>query len=199
MVCFTIRVIYPLHHSVSVNRQNDRYLNHLVKHYSNTSVYDCISGKNFVLNDADFPEFSQAIEYSIANPNGWCYKRLQEKSREFDKDHPNELETYLRITVGENNGESPGIPYVMEIWPPSHYSPVHNHGSANAIIRILHGSINVSLYPYLGANVEPFGVINFKKDDITWLSNSLNQVHKLTNINKETMLHNFMKDDNEEK
>lgn len=150
-------------------------------------LFDCVSGKNFILDGPDFPEFSQAIERSIADPNGWCYKRLAEKSREFDKDKPNLLETYLRITIGENNGESPGIPYVMEIWPPQHYSPIHNHGGANAIIRVLHGKINVSLYPYLGT-VEPFALADFVKDDVTWLSPTLNQVHKLLNQGTSTCI-----------
>jgi hypothetical protein len=99
------------------------------------------------------------------------------------------LETYLRITLGENNGESPGIPYVMEIWPPNHYSPVHSHGGAHAIVRILHGSINVSLYPYLSSDknsVAPFGNADFYKDDITWISPTLNQTHKLENKNRKT-------------
>ncbi len=151
-------------------------------------LFDCVSGRQFVLDAPDFPEFSKAIERSIADPNGWCAKRLKEKSREFDKEHPNEKETYLRITIGENNGESPGIPYVMEIWPPQHYSPVHNHGGANAIIRVLHGEINVSLYPYLSAFVEPFATANFKKDDITWLSPNLNQIHKLENKKTDTCI-----------
>ena len=146
-------------------------------------LFDCVSGKKFVLDSPDFPEFSQAIEYSIADPNGWCNKRLLEKSREFGEQ--NLQETYLRITIGENNGESPGIPYVMEIWPPQHYSPIHNHGGANAIIRVLHGQINVSLYPYLDS-VEPFAKADFVKDDITWLSPTLNQVHKLTNLGTST-------------
>ncbi len=149
-------------------------------------LFNCVSGRRFVLDDPDFPDFSKAIEQSIADPNGWCYKKLKDKSREFDKDHPNEKETYLRITIGENNGESPGIPYVMEIWPPGHFSPVHNHGGANAIIRVLHGEINVSLYPYLSAFTEPFGTADFKKDDITWLSPNLNQIHKLENKKTET-------------
>jgi hypothetical protein len=148
-------------------------------------LYDCIGGKRFVLNDSDFPEFSQAIEYSIVNPNGWCYKKLQEKSTEFNKDKPNIDETYLRITLGQNNGESPGIPYVMEIWPIGHYSPIHNHAGAEAIIRVLYGEINVSLFPFLCSDLDKnikFGEANFKQGDITWISPTLNQIHQLRNI-----------------
>jgi len=148
-------------------------------------LYDCIAGNKFVLNTHDFPDFMKAIEYSIATPGKWCYECLKKKANEFDKDKPNDKETYLRITLGQNNGESPGIPYVMEIWPVGHYSPIHNHGDSSAIIRVLNGSINVSLFPYLSSDsVTPFAIANFKKDDITWISPTLNQVHQLKNLEK---------------
>lgn len=146
-------------------------------------LYNCISGPNFTLNTPDFPDFSDAIEYSIKTPGLWCNTRLKQKATEFEKD-PQPLETYLRITLGQNNGDSPGIPYVMEIWPIGHYSPIHNHSNANAIIRVLHGKINVSLYPFLcdsSETVEPFATKEFVKDDITWISPNLNQIHKLKN------------------
>ena len=147
-------------------------------------LYDCISGKKFALDDADFPELSKAIEYSIATPGLWCHEKLIAKSREFNPNVPNIKETYLRVTLGENNGESPGIPYVMEIWPPAHYSPVHSHAGASAVIRVLHGEIHVKLFPFLCAErdgVEPFSRADFKQDEITWISPTLNQTHQLVN------------------
>jgi hypothetical protein len=148
-------------------------------------LFNCIAGKNFRLDTPDFPDFSQAIEYSIRTPGMWCYNKLQEKSREFNPDKPDMLETYLRITLGENNGESPGIPYVLEIWPVGHYSPIHSHANASAVIRVLNGEINVSLYPFLCAEktgVEPFGSATFQKDEIAWITPTLNQTHKLRNL-----------------
>ena len=148
-------------------------------------LYNCISGENFVLDSPDFPHFSDAIEYSINTPGCWCYQKLREKATEFNPTKPNLNETYLRITLGQNNGESPGIPYVMEIWPVGHYSPVHNHSSANAIIRVFHGSINVSLYPFLCDSmdgIQPFGNADFNEGDITWISANYNQVHQLKNL-----------------
>jgi hypothetical protein len=146
----------------------------------NQQLFNCISGKNFVLDDDYFPDFSKAIQYSIVTEGCWCNKKLQEKSTEFNPDKPNLYETYLRITLGRNSGESPGIPYVMEIWPSNHYSPIHSHADSNAVIRVLHGSINVTLFPFLGA-IEPFGNSDFEKDDITWLSPDINQIHQLRN------------------
>jgi len=157
-----------------------KYLPHSFLTPINQQMYNCISGKNFVLDDDYFPDFSKAIQYSIVTEDCWCYKKLQEKSTEFNPDKPNLYETYLRITLGRNSGESPGIPYVMEIWPSNHYSPIHSHADSNAVIRVLHGSINVTLFPFLGAT-EPFGNADFDKDDITWLSPELNQIHQLKN------------------
>jgi len=158
-------------------------------------LHDCISGKHFVLDNKDFPDFSKAIEYSISTPGLWCYEKLKEKSKEFNKVKPNILETYLRITLNQNNGESPGIPYVMEIWPVGHFSPVHNHGGSHAVIRVLHGKINVKLFAFLcdekdDDGIDPFSEKQFVKNDITWISPTLNQVHQLTNLetNKETCI-----------
>lgn len=155
-------------------------------------LYDCISGKRFILDDEEFPEFSQAIEHSIKTPGCWCNRRLLEKATEFSSD-PKPLETYLRITLGENNGESPGVPYVMEIWPIGHYSPIHSHADANAVIRVLHGKIHVQLFPFLCDDkngIKEFAAVDFQKDDITWISPTLNQVHRLTNLStsKETCI-----------
>jgi len=156
-------------------------------------LYNCITGPNFKLDDDSFPDFSKAIEYSIITEGMWCNKRLKEKSYEFNKDKPNPYETYLRITLGENNGESPGVPYVMEIWPIGHYSPIHNHAGSNAIVRVLHGSINVKLFRFLCNDSDKdavFGVADFNKEDITWISPTLNQTHQLTNLgsNKDTCI-----------
>lgn len=145
-------------------------------------LYESISGKNFVLNDKDFPDFSKAIEHSIATEGCWCNTRLKEKEYDFSKNKPNILETYLRITMNTNSGESPGCEFVIEIWAPGHYSPIHSHANSHAIIRVLNGSINVSLYPFLNNNIEQFAVANFKKNDIMWISPDLNQIHKLKNL-----------------
>ena len=140
-------------------------------------MFDCVAGCR--LDTDDFPEFSRAVAASIAG--GWCRKRLAEKADEFSKTDPNPAETYLRITLGENTGESPGVPYVLEIWPAGHFSPTHSHANAEAIIKVLHGDIEVQLYPYLGPSAAPFAITEFTAGDVMWISPTLNQVHRLTN------------------
>ena len=66
--------------------------------------------------------------FSINTPECKLYETLQTKS-------------YLRITIGPSARQSPGIPYVLEIWPAGSQSPVHNHGSTYAIVKVLYGTI----------------------------------------------------------
>ena len=143
-------------------------------------MYYNVAGKKFVLDAPDFPQFSAAIKQSIADPNGWCYKKLIEKSSEFGE--TNIRETYLRITLGIDQGESPGVPFVVEIWPTGHFSPVHNHAHANGIVKVLHGAITVHLFRSLSTmNNAPMATYRFVKDQITWISPHLNQMHQLEN------------------
>jgi hypothetical protein len=144
-------------------------------------LYDNVAGARFILDTPDFPDFSAAIKASILDKQGWCAKVLEEKANEFGQYNP-EM-TYLRITLGTNQGESPGIPFVMEIWPSGNYSPIHNHGGSDAVIRVLHGEINVSLYPFLAPEQQTaFAAKTFVKEDVTWISPRLNQVHQLRNL-----------------
>jgi hypothetical protein len=145
-------------------------------------LYSNVAGDLFELNTPDFPNFVDAIAKSIRDPQGWCYKKLKEKESEFGPAEP--LATYLRITLGVNQGESPGIPYVMEIWPSHHYSPIHNHAGANAIIKVLHGDVTVQLFDMLSiTHKKPFEEVTISKGDVTWITPNLNQTHKLHNQN----------------
>ncbi|CAF1341140.1 unnamed protein product [Adineta steineri] len=137
---------------------------------------------NFKLNTDDFSDLTDVIERSINNPKGWCYKKLKEKAERFGKSNPKA--TYLRLTVGERKGDAPGHNYVIEVWPPGHYSPIHNHSNAYAIIRVLFGEILVRLYPALTLNVNQYKPIEqiCKEGRVTWMSPNLNQTHQLKHL-----------------
>ncbi|KAI9147201.1 RmlC-like cupin domain-containing protein [Paramyrothecium foliicola] len=140
-------------------------------------LYGNVAGTKIVLADDDFPDFAEAIQYSCSTPGRWGYEKLAEKAGEFTSD-PNG--TYLRITLGYNLGDSPGIPYVLEIWPSMHYSPIHDHGDACAVIKVLHGSINCTWYTSLTKPIE-IGRASLRKGNVTWIGDNNYQIHKLHN------------------
>lgn len=146
-------------------------------------LYGTVAGRAIQLDTPDFPDFSAAIDYSIMTPGCWCYETLASKATEFGG-KPNPAETYLRITIGPNQGDSPGSPYVLEIWPGGHYSPIHDHGDAAAIIKVLHGTIWVELYPELSpAVLDYYAEAVFEAGEVTFLSPQFYQIHKLINKN----------------
>lgn len=151
---------------------------------------------DFQLNTPDFPDFEQAIEYSIRTKGCVGYEILKEKltHNEFGDGNTEYKEIYLRITLGQSQGESPGIPYVMEIWPVGCASPIHHHGYTHAIIKVLRGDIDVDIYRMLPMpkekNPKSLKTVTFHKDDVTYLMPEANQFHLLKNNlnNKETCI-----------
>ncbi|VDB87461.1 unnamed protein product [Peniophora sp. CBMAI 1063] len=146
-------------------------------------LYANVAGANIMLDTADFPDFSQAIERSVNSEGLLCQKLLQKKSGEFGED--NYKTTYLRITLGADLGNSPGPPYVLEIWPAMHASPIHNHGDSHAVIKVLHGKIKAYYFTSLH-DAHPIGPpANLEKGDITWIDPENYQVHQLSNENRD--------------
>ena len=65
---------------------------------------------------------------------------------------------------------------MLEIWPAGHFSPIHSHANAEAIIKVLHGGyssapLSLPLKPLQWSNL--LGVV--------WISPNLNQIHQLMN------------------
>ncbi len=136
-------------------------------------LYNHVAGPGINLSPADFPEFAQAIQYSIVTPGGVCNTKLQEKDPIFG---------YLRVTLDPNLGDSPGQPYVLEIWPAGNGSPIHNHGHACAVIKVLHGQIQVAWYGALSPEItEPWGSMIAHAGQVTFLTPNYYQIHRLSN------------------
>lgn len=127
------------------------------------------------------PRLSDAINYSINTEGKILYEKLREKSKDGGM-------SYLRVTLGTHRGFSPGIPYVLEIWPAGSESPIHNHGNAYAVIKVLHGAIKVTVYNKTW-NAEDtqqeLSSFTAKQGDVTWISPNWFQTHKLTNESKQ--------------
>merc|ERR1712200_141703 len=84
---------------------------------------------------------SAAIKYSIDTKGARLNKILKTKP-------------YLRITMGKALGQSPGIPYVLEIWPQGSRSPIHNHGAVCAVIKVLYGTIQSGIFNKVTSSVK---------------------------------------------
>ena len=124
------------------------------------------------------PKLTDAIKYSINTEGKILYNKLKEKG---------DME-YLRVTVGHDRGASPGVPYVLEIWPKDSHSPIHNHGNAYAVIKVLYGEINITVYNKTwkdASTQEELKSFVAKKGDVTWLSPNWYQTHKLSNLSSE--------------
>lgn len=141
-------------------------------------LYANVSGVGVNLHPADFPEFAQAIQYSIVTPGALCNKKLQEKDPIFG---------YLRVTIDTNQGDSPGQPYVLEIWPAGSRSPIHDHGEACAVIKVLSGQIQVSWFAALSPDIsQPWGSAIMHAGGITFLTPDYYQIHQLHNPSPKT-------------
>lgn len=127
------------------------------------------------------PRLSDAINYSINTEGKILYEKLKEKSKDGGM-------SYLRVTLGTHRGFSPGIPYVLEIWPAGCESPIHNHGNAYAVIKVLHGAIKVTIYNKTWNSEDTqqeLSSFTAKQGDVTWISPNWFQTHKLTNESKQ--------------
>ncbi|EFJ51443.1 hypothetical protein VOLCADRAFT_103476 [Volvox carteri f. nagariensis] len=153
-------------------------------------LYRNVTGSGIALDD----ELVNAIRYSIVTPGKTLYEILSKKDKEFG---------YLRITLGNELGDGPGIPYVVEIWPGNSKSPIHNHGNVCAVIRVLHGSISVQVHNELAEDLAddnanssssssssareilPLTEVELVKGDVTWMDANWYQCHQLKNKAKD--------------
>ena len=137
------------------------------------ALYANVAGPAVTLRPADFTDFPEAINHSINTKGCLCFEELASKPKEFG---------YLRITMDPNMGDSPGSPFVLEIWPAGHGSPIHDHGDACAVIKVLDGTIRVKWFPGLSPDIEtPYGQVDLTEGDVTFLTPRAYQIHQLFN------------------
>ena len=143
--------------------------------------------KHIFLSHTEF----QAIEHSINTIGCKLKDKLDEKIKKAGFGRPEN--TYIRIPLGQNYGQQPGQPFVLEIWPKGHSSPIHNHGNAVAIIKLLYGELDVDLHnPLANKNnpddPKPVKSIHLTSGDITWMTPLYYQTHRLKNTGQCTAI-----------
>ena len=78
-------------------------------------LFGNVAGQQILLNDENFPNFSDAIQRSCLTPGLWAYNKLQSKIGKFSEDIKG---TYLRITLGSklvSATSSSGLGYCLTI------------------------------------------------------------------------------------
>lgn len=134
-------------------------------------LYVNISSSNMKLDWAPTDQkykFSDAIRYSFETEGKILHSKLQHKKMK-----------YIRVTVGPSRATSPGIPYVLELWPRNEGSPVHCHGDSYGVIKVLHGGLRVEIYnDDMKTMIKYFDV---SEGDVTWMSPHWYQTHRLFN------------------
>ena len=128
------------------------------------------------------PTLPDVINYSLKTKGKILHNKLEEKKKngEFQ---------YLRVNVGIDRGCSPGIPYELEIWPPGVSSPIHSHGNAYAVEKVLYGAIKFKIYNKTWEKGEcqehPLMSFTATQGEISWMSPNWYQTHMLENVSKE--------------
>ncbi|KAG5939768.1 hypothetical protein E4U59_002881 [Claviceps monticola] len=89
---------------------------------------------------------------------------------------------YTRNLVDEGNGKSN---LLVLVWSPGKGSPIHDHGNAHCLMKILHGSLTETRYafPEEGAEPGPMKVISektYKQNGVTYMADELG-LHRVSN------------------
>jgi len=145
------------------------------------TLFDTV--KNFELDEI----LVNAIRFSLTTPGMTLYNIAEDKGKPSEGGFGAD-EVYIRVTVGKDSKIGPGIPFVLEIWPSGMKSPIHDHGDSVAVIKVLHGQINIDIYNKLiqpeknltGADIlQSFAPT---KGQFTWMDKNWFQCHQLKNV-----------------
>jgi len=149
-------------------------------------LYSTIRGSGIALTEDQI----KWINYSINSKGCALFEKLEQKDKKSNASLDKRT-SYIRVGMGSDVGDSVGDPFVLEIWPVGTESPIHSHGDAVAIIKVLHGAIEVAFYnPLAEENNEdqsPIKKVILNKGDITWMTPEFYQTHKLRNAREDTM------------
>ncbi|PHH73105.1 hypothetical protein CDD80_4035 [Ophiocordyceps camponoti-rufipedis] len=88
---------------------------------------------------------------------------------------------YTRNLVDEGNGKSN---LLVLVWSPGKGSPIHDHGNAHCLMKVLHGSLTETRYAFPDAGVEKaMDVISektYKTNGVTYMADELG-LHRVSN------------------
>ncbi|KAI0439544.1 cysteine dioxygenase type I [Xylaria telfairii] len=84
--------------------------------------------------DVDVEDLTHLMERYVSDPQEWTQYALS-----------NENMAYTRNLVDEGNGKAN---LLVLVWTPGKGSPIHDHGNAHCVMRILHGDLTETRYDF---------------------------------------------------
>ncbi|KAB5554637.1 cysteine dioxygenase [Coniochaeta sp. 2T2.1] len=120
--------------------------------------------------DVDVGFLTQLMQEYDASDSGWQRFALGDESR-----------GYTRNLVDEGNGKSN---LLVLVWSPGKGSPIHDHGNAHCLMKILHGELTETRYNFpQTSDPAPMEVISEKtytEDSVAYMADELG-VHRIRN------------------
>ncbi|CAJ0549265.1 Ff.00g028780.m01.CDS01 [Fusarium sp. VM40] len=121
--------------------------------------------------DVDVDYLQQLMEGYDSSNNSWSKYAFGDRTR-----------GYTRNLVDEGNGKSN---LLVLVWTPGKGSPIHDHGNAHCIMKILRGELTETRYAFPEENEEegPMNIISertFKENAVTYMADELG-LHRVTN------------------
>ncbi|KAM0241558.1 hypothetical protein ACHAP5_007514 [Fusarium lateritium] len=121
--------------------------------------------------DVDVDYLQQLMEGYDSSNNSWSKYAFGDRTR-----------GYTRNLVDEGNGKSN---LLVLVWSPGKGSPIHDHGNAHCIMKILRGELTETRYDFPGENEEEgqMKVISertYKENAVTYMADELG-LHRMTN------------------
>lgn len=121
--------------------------------------------------DVDVDFLTRLMQDYDSSDRGWTRFAFGDKSR-----------GYTRNLVDEGNGKSN---LLVLVWTPGKGSPIHDHGNAHCLMKILRGNLTETrfAFPNEGAEEGPMKVISekiYKENQVAYMADELG-LHRVSN------------------
>ncbi|EAQ87868.1 hypothetical protein CHGG_04487 [Chaetomium globosum CBS 148.51] len=120
--------------------------------------------------DVDVGHLTRLMRDYDSSPREWSKFAMGDESR-----------AYTRNLVDEGNGKSN---LLVLVWSPGKGSPIHDHGNAHCLMKILHGDLTETRYDFPeGETEKPMKVISekvHKENEVAYMADELG-VHRVSN------------------
>ncbi|KAI1327117.1 cysteine dioxygenase type I [Xylariaceae sp. FL0255] len=121
-------------------------------------------------NDVNTRELSLLMEQYKSNPREWAPYALS-----------NDKMAYTRNLVDEGNGKAN---LLVLVWTPGKGSPIHDHGNAHCLMKILHGNLTETRYDFPSGEsdgrMEVKSEHTYKENEVAYMSDDRG-VHRVSN------------------